>query len=245
MIIKKLGILCAALLASGALFAAESQNTAPKGIEAMPFIVKTPQANLTGEQALSTLSTGVMKVTTTTGTISTAVAGTDYYAPGGTDVAFADGGTGLSTAADDTVMVSSGSAWVAKALTDCDGASSAVTYDTTTNAWGCNTISGGGTTWTSVTITNSDSPYTVTGNYKRIFANAASGAITVICDAATQTDVEVIKIDTSGNAITIDPTSTQTIASALIPAGDTTALMNGAGLSLLLGAISSSAYWVH
>lgn len=52
------------------------------------------------------------------------------------------GGLGMSTVTDDTVAVANGSAWQSKALTDCDGATNAVTYDTTTNAWGCNTITG-------------------------------------------------------------------------------------------------------
>lgn len=45
------------------------------------YITQTPNATLSNEQALSALSTGLMKVTTTTGVISTAVAGTDYQAP--------------------------------------------------------------------------------------------------------------------------------------------------------------------
>lgn len=49
--------------------------------------------------ALSGLATGILKNTTTTGVPSIATAGTDYYNPGGTDVAVADGGTGASTAA--------------------------------------------------------------------------------------------------------------------------------------------------
>ncbi len=67
----------------------------------------------------------------------------DADAVGATILGFANGGTGLSSAADDTVMVSSGSAWVAKPMTDCNAVSEAVTYDTATNAWGCNTISAG------------------------------------------------------------------------------------------------------
>ena len=42
-------------------------------------------------------TTGIAKLTS--GVIGAAVAGTDYYAPSGTDVAVADGGTGASTAA--------------------------------------------------------------------------------------------------------------------------------------------------
>jgi hypothetical protein len=45
------------------------------------YITQTADATLSAEQALSTLATGVVKVTTTTGVLSTAVAGTDYAAP--------------------------------------------------------------------------------------------------------------------------------------------------------------------
>lgn len=62
------------------------------------YIVQTPNAALSAEQALSALATGILKSTTATGVVSIAAQGTDYWAPGGTDVAVADGGTGASTA---------------------------------------------------------------------------------------------------------------------------------------------------
>lgn len=62
------------------------------------YITQTPDATLSAEQALSALATGLVKNTTTTGVLSIAAQGTDYYAPGGTDVAIADGGTASSTA---------------------------------------------------------------------------------------------------------------------------------------------------
>lgn len=62
------------------------------------YITQVPSGGLDNEQALSLLSTGLMKSTTATGEISIAVEGTDYWAPGGTDVAVADGGTGASSA---------------------------------------------------------------------------------------------------------------------------------------------------
>lgn len=63
------------------------------------YIVQTASALLTNEQVLASLATGIVKNTTTTGVLSIAAEGTDYYGPGGTDVAVADGGTGSSTAA--------------------------------------------------------------------------------------------------------------------------------------------------
>ena len=61
------------------------------------YITQIPDAGLTNEQALSLLATGILKSTTATGVVSIAAQGVDYYAPGGTDVAIADGGTGAST----------------------------------------------------------------------------------------------------------------------------------------------------
>lgn len=45
------------------------------------YIVQTPSTALTNEQALSSLATGLVQNTTTTGVLSIAVAGTDYLAP--------------------------------------------------------------------------------------------------------------------------------------------------------------------
>lgn len=63
------------------------------------YIVQTANSTLSAEQAMGALATGILKSTTATGVLSIATAGTDYYNPGGTDVAVADGGTGASTAA--------------------------------------------------------------------------------------------------------------------------------------------------
>lgn len=63
------------------------------------YVTQTANASLSAEQAMASLATGIVKNTTTTGVQSIAAAGTDYYAPGSTDVAVADGGTGSSTAA--------------------------------------------------------------------------------------------------------------------------------------------------
>jgi hypothetical protein len=62
------------------------------------YITQTPNGTLTSEQSLSGLATGLLKNTTATGVLSIGVQGTDFYAPGGTDVALADGGTGASNA---------------------------------------------------------------------------------------------------------------------------------------------------
>lgn len=55
---------------------------------AATFITQVASADLSAEQALGALATGILKSTTTTGVLSIAVAGTDYVAP---DVAVASG----------------------------------------------------------------------------------------------------------------------------------------------------------
>lgn len=63
------------------------------------FIVATADPAIPMAQSLGALTTGLLRntVAAARGTLSVAVAGTDYYAPAGTDVAVADGGTGSST----------------------------------------------------------------------------------------------------------------------------------------------------
>ena len=63
------------------------------------YIVRQSDSTLTNETALAGLATGILKNTTGTGDPTIAVQGTDYYAPAGTDVSVADGGTGASNAA--------------------------------------------------------------------------------------------------------------------------------------------------
>lgn len=84
-----------------------------------------------------------------------------------TPVATVDGGTGLSAATDDNVMVGNGTVWQSKALTTCTGTGKAVTYDASTNAFGCNTISGGSPSFARVYIGSDPTP-TVDGTFRAI-----------------------------------------------------------------------------
>jgi hypothetical protein len=65
----------------------------------------------------------------------------------------ANGGTNLSAAADDTTLVSSGTAWVATAIPNCVSATTALAYTTATNLFSCQTLSVGSGTVTSVAMT--------------------------------------------------------------------------------------------
>lgn len=67
-----------------------SSNTATSVVNEIVLFADT-----SGKLGKRSTGTGLAKLTS--GVLSTATAGTDYYAPGSTDVAVADGGTGVST----------------------------------------------------------------------------------------------------------------------------------------------------
>jgi hypothetical protein len=69
-----------------------------------------------GKSLKRATGTGLAKLAS--GVLSTATAGTDYYAPGGTDVALADGGTGASTAAGARAALQVGQTVLAIACSD-------------------------------------------------------------------------------------------------------------------------------
>jgi hypothetical protein len=72
----------------------------------------------------------------------------------------ANGGTDVTSAADDTVLVGGGSAFQLKTLTTCTGSGKAVTYDASSNTFGCNTITGGA----SISASGSELLYRVSGS---------------------------------------------------------------------------------
>ena len=79
-------------------------------------------------------------------------------------MAVARGGTGLASATSDSVMVGNGSAWEAKALTDCDATGARVQFDTTGNAFSCATLG----TWTTISsFSNSWDDCTAPPRYRK------------------------------------------------------------------------------
>ena len=67
-----------------------------------PIVTYTADPSIPNAQDLGLLSTGLLKqsVSLNVSTLAIAVAGTDYYAPGGAPIPIADGGTGADNAAD-------------------------------------------------------------------------------------------------------------------------------------------------
>jgi len=80
-----------------AIFKAAPATGAPVGAT---YIVQTPDATLTNEQALSALATGLLKNTTATGVLSIAAEGTDYFNP-----PFLDTNTLIKGSADPTKLL--------------------------------------------------------------------------------------------------------------------------------------------
>lgn len=117
------------------------------------------------------------------------------------------GGTGVTSATDDSVLVGNGTIFELKAIGDCDGATNALTYDVTTNAFSCNTIVGGSgdsVSIDSVSVTDpdfqsgGDIDFVDTSNV--ITANINAGVI-VKADLAVSTDFGDVSTDGSSNLL--------------------------------------------
>lgn len=127
--------------------------------------VIAPAGTLTG----TTLASGVVTSSlTTVGTIGTGVWQ-------GTPVAYQYGGTGLNTAPSDDLAVGNGTGWTLKAIGSCSGSTNALSYNTGTHAFGCNTITPGTGTVTNIATTApiAGGPITTTGT---LSCNVASGS---------------------------------------------------------------------
>lgn len=119
-------------------------NTVWAGPAAAGPSAPTFRSLVTADFPLSGVAAGtyVKATVNTRGIITAALTAIDLA----TDVAatilpFANGGTGLSTAADDTTMVSSGAAWQAKTLSNCT--TTPLGYTQATNLFSClTTLSG-------------------------------------------------------------------------------------------------------
>ena len=88
---------------------------------ASKYILQQPDGTLPNSQALSSLSTGLLKSTTGTGVVSIGVAGTDFYPPG--TAMPSGGGTGNTStpAAGQTLIGTSGGVYIPAYLTPTTG----------------------------------------------------------------------------------------------------------------------------
>ena len=146
------------------------------------FITQTPDAQLTNEQALSALSTGILKSTTGTGVVSIATPNSDFMAwvPVGTS---------------GNVLTSNGTNWVSSAPSTSGNVTAAGTLDSGNIVIG----QGGKAIATTSAVSVSGSNVTVTGNLaitgSTLFNNLTTANLTVTGNivgnlAATQVTVE-------------------------------------------------------
>lgn len=109
------------------------------------YITQTADATLTNEFALSSLGTGYLKTS----------AGTGVLTSQSTPIPVADGGTSVSTATDDSVLVGNGTTFDLKSLPSCSNATaSKLLYNVSTNSFSCGTDQTSSTTITSARATD-------------------------------------------------------------------------------------------
>jgi hypothetical protein len=108
----------------------------------------------------------------------------------------ANGGTNLTAAADDNVMVGNATTWQSKALTDCDSpTTSKLLYDTTTNAFSCGSDQGAGSVIRNLGIVIDGGGSTITTGVKGFVS--APAACTITSATLLSTDASV----TSGSIV--------------------------------------------
>jgi hypothetical protein len=171
------------------------------------YITQTSDGTLSAEQALASLSTGIMKVTTTTGVVSSLAI----------PLTMANGGTDVASASDDQVLVNSGSAWVAKTVPDCtDTGGNHLNYTQSTNAISCGTSGsggGGGGGWafvtSSATGTNQNVDFTGLSTYKEIliYCDQCVSSTTAVIQVQVSTDNGGTFLSSSGDYKSIDGSS--------------------------------------
>lgn len=157
-------------------------------------------------------ATGMVKATA--GVLAQAVAGTDYYNPGGTDVAIADGGTGQSTAAL---------------------AFAALKQDATTSATGVVELATTAETVTGTDTTRAVTPSGIAGAqiFPGLPQNSKSAAYTVVLGDANK-HIFHPAADTTARIFTIDSN-----ANVAFPIGTTLTFVNEGSAGVITIAITS------
>lgn len=218
------------------------------------YITQTPDAGLSAEQALSALSTGLVKNTTATGVLSIATLGTDYgdastntsssvdseiglFSGTGGKTFKRSTGTGLSlltsgvlsalAVTDDSLPLANGTTYQVKTVPDCtDITGNHLNYTASTNSFSCGTTAGAGTPAGSTTQ--------IQFNLSSVFAGDAG--LTYV-GSTTQK----LTVGTTANAGSIRaPDGGTTGGSLTIKAGNGGGTSNGGSLTLQGGDSANS-----
>lgn len=108
----------------------------------------------------------------------------------------------VAPGSDDQVPVSdSSTAATWRTLTNCAGAGKAVTYDTATNAWGCNTISGTNAVTNSLVLSGGSGYFSTTLSGQTWVASTSKITCTILGTTADSLTVEAITV--AGLTLTI------------------------------------------
>jgi hypothetical protein len=167
-------------------------------------------------------------------------------------ITIAKGGTGVATIADDQLIVGTGADTTAvKTLTNCTGASDALSYNTATNTFGCTTITAGAPSFSGLTQggimyanTTTTIASTTTGTANQVLHGNGTGASSFSAvDLSADTAATALPVSKGGMGKT-----TLTSAGA-IPIGTTGTttyidLAGGAAGSILYNSAANTPAWL-
>lgn len=153
-------------------------------------------ANLASDKVITTDNSGNIALTDTYGTL-----------------AASRGGTGQTSVSDDTLLVGNGTSFTSTSIPDCDGATSALEYDTTTNALSCRSISSVGA-HNLLSSTHSDTTAGGATDDSVVMGNGTVWAAKVIPDCDDSAGNH-LNYDTATNTWTCGTTASSTLPSVV------------------------------
>jgi hypothetical protein len=175
-------------------------------------------------------------------------------------VGVADGGTNLTAAADDTLMLGNGTTWIASSLPSCsNGTTSKLLYNNTTNAFSCGTdqSAGGGTTFdtigsgtntTMAAIVDSGASIGISGTGSITSTNFWPNLVTVNAGnspyTALTSNATILCDTTAGARIITLPAATVKVFLTFFNMGSNTCTINRAGADTITTGVTSGSSFV-
>ena len=175
-------------------------------------------------------------------------------------VGMADGGTGVSSATDDGVLVGSGAAWVVSIIPSCSNpTTSKLLYNNGTNAFSCGTDQsaggsttfdaiGAGTNTTAAFVVGTGSSLSVSGTGAITANNFWPNVVTVNAGnspyTALTTNATILCDTTAAARIVTLPAATNKVILTFFNVGANTCTINRAGADTITTGISSSTSFI-